>query len=194
MATSFYYVVATIDSFTFVSSATSSLFSPRYMTWHQSSKLPMKRKCVLVRLALSSDAAVAFPKELYSYGLNEALLEIVFQQVQSGKASLKWCLQGVPNRSFYHKLHEFLKKWPTTRHTTKVAIGTFYLAIDKNLRDEGGRPDNIYRFIERVASATEPDELMTYNVGVTELKAMRAEVKHCTGHVSTLSCQVSELK
>ena len=63
---------------------------------------------------------VTFPKEPNSYRLNEALLETAFKQVQCGKPSLEWCLQGVPNNIFYHKLQDYLKKWPTTQHTTKV--------------------------------------------------------------------------
>ena len=110
-----------------------------------------------------------------------------------GGLHLNWHLRGVPSKSVYHKLHEFLKRWPTTKHSTKGEIGKFYLAIDKNLQGKGGRPDNIYRFIERVTSATDSDEVMIYK-GVTELNAMQAEVKHCTENVSTLSCQVSELK
>ena len=43
------------------------------------------------------------------------------------------------------KLHDFLKKWPTTQNTTTVAIGNFYLAIDKNLREKGGRPDDLLK-------------------------------------------------
>ena len=43
-------------------------------------------------------------------------------------------------------------------------------------------------FIERVASLSEPDELMTYG-DATDIKAMRREVKHCTEHVSNLGCQ-----
>ena len=133
---------------------------------------------------------VEFPEELCHYGLNEALLGTVFEQVQHGESSLKWTLYGVPNNLFYQKLHGFLKKWPAARITTKVAIGKFYLAIDKNL---GGRPDNVYRYIERVASVSEPDQLMSYGCA-TEVRSMRADIKHCTGHVYNLSSQVSELK
>ena len=77
---------------------------------------------------------IEFPEELHDYGLEEMLLQTVFEQVQSGKSNLKWCLHGVPNSYFYQKLHGFLKKWPVTRNTTKVSIGKFYLAIDKNLQ------------------------------------------------------------
>ena len=135
---------------------------------------------------------VEFPEELYNYGLDEALLKTVFRQVESGRGSLKWCLHGIPSKSFYKNLHQFLKKWPMTQCTTKVAIGQFYLAIDKNLQEKGGRPDNVYRFIDRI-QVSDPDELMVY-ANLAELKAMQAEVKHCTNHVSDLTCQVSELK
>ena len=136
--------------------------------------------------------AVEFPEELYNYGLDEALLKTVFRQVESGRGSLKWCLHGIPSKSFYKILHQFFKKWPMTQCTTKVAIGEFYLAIDKNLQEKGGRPDNVYRFIDRI-QVSDPDELMVYG-SLAELKAMQAEVKHCTNHVSHLTCQVSELK
>ena len=77
-----------------------------------------------------SDSHVTFPEELYDYGLDEEVLTSVFDQVQSGKESLQWSLKGVPNVGFY------LQKWSITRGATKVAIGKFYVAIDKNLKEE----------------------------------------------------------
>ena len=51
------------------------------------------------------DAVIEFPEELYDYELDEMLLQTVFEQVQSGKSNLKWCLHGVLNmnssRSYY---------------------------------------------------------------------------------------------
>ena len=145
---------------------------------------------------LCSDSSVVFPKELYIYGLDEELLTLVFDQVQSEKEKkpLRWCLQGVPNNDFYQILHPFLKKWPKSRLTTKVAIGKFYIAIDRNLREKGCRPDNVYRFVERVANTGHPDELVTYDRGITELKAMQSEVTRCTEYVTNLGTQVCELK
>ena len=74
-----------------------------------------------------------------------------------------------------------------------MAIGKFYVAIDKNLKEKGSRSDNVYRFIERVAKSSEPDKLMTYGKGITELKTLRAGVKHCTELITDLSTQVNEL-
>ena len=121
------------------------------------------------------------------------MLKTVFQQVQSGKRPLKWYLHGIPPKAFYKELHGFLKKWPLTQSTTKVAIGNFYLAIDKNLHEKGGRPDNIYRLIDRVAKCSNVDEMMVYG-SLTELRSMQAEVKEYTDRVFDLTCQVSELK
>ena len=47
--------------------------------------------------------------------------------------------------------------------------------------------------IERVVRFSEPEELMSHGC-VAELKSMRAEVQACTENVSSLSCQVFELK
>ncbi len=81
----------------------------------------------------------AFPQELLVYGLNEKLLMEVFSQLQNEEdvtlKSLSWHIRGIPDNSFYQDLHPFLKKYPDTRHFTKVSIGKFYIAVDKNLRD-----------------------------------------------------------
>ena len=39
----------------------------------------------------------------------------------------------------------------------------------KNIQEKGGRPDNVYRFIDRI-QASDPDELMVYG-SLAELKA-----------------------
>ena len=70
------------------------------------------------------------------------------------------------------------KKWPLTRSTTKMVIGQFYIAIDMNLQAKGSRPDNTYRFIERVVTSNHPRcTLMIYGVENVELKALRTELK-----------------
>ena len=58
-----------------------------------------------------------------------------------------------------------------------MVIGQFYIAIDMNLQAKGSRPDNTYRFIERVVTSDHPRcALMIYGVDV-ELKALRTELK-----------------
>jgi hypothetical protein len=84
-----------------------------------------------------------FPSGLLSYGLNEELLAKVFDQVQNNE-SPSWHLRGIPDYGFYKDLHQFLKKWPHTRNSSKVSIGKFYSVIDLNLRDKALRPDNAY--------------------------------------------------
>ena len=148
----------------------------------------------LTCLSLVSDPVV-FPEELHSYGLDEQTLVSVFQQVQKGKEPLVWSLKGILNNGFYQKLHPFLKKWSVTCGTTKVAIGKFYIAIDRNLR-ERSRADNVYRFIERVAKSTQlPDEVMKYDDNSDiHIKSVRVELKQSTEKVETLSMELSELR
>lgn len=80
-----------------------------------------------------SECPLNFPQELIGYGLNEDLLAKLFGQVQNEETSLSWYLKSVPNNDFYQTLHPFLKKWHVTRNVTKVAIGKFYLSIDKSI-------------------------------------------------------------
>ena len=96
-----------------------------------------------------------FPSGLLSYGLNEDLLAEVFHQVQNDK-SPSWCLRGIPDYGFYQDLHQYLKKWPHTRDSSKVSIGKFYSVIDLNLRQKALQPDNAYRFVDRLASSNTP--------------------------------------
>ena len=96
---------------------------------------------------------MSFPLELLAYGLNEKLLMEAFSQVENAEdeKSLSWYIRGIPDYGFYQDLHEFLKKCPHTRHFTKVSIGNFYNAIDKNLRDRSFQPINAYRFVDRLS-------------------------------------------
>ena len=76
-----------------------------------------------------------------------------------------------------------------------MAIGKFYIAIDRNLR-ERSRADNVYRFIERVAKSTQlPDEVMKYDDNSDiHIKSVRVELKQSTEKVETLSMELSELR
>lgn len=138
-----------------------------------------------------------FPEELIVYGLDKKLLASVYYQVQNGEKILKWHIPGVPNVGFYKQLHPFFKKWSITRGSTKVAIGQFYMAIDKNLAEKRCRADNAYRFIERIAKCNQPpDKLMTYGLdkAVSEVKVVQAEMRSCTEQVQKLNMEVDELR
>ena len=109
-----------------------------------------------------------FPSGLLSYGLNEDLLAEVFHQVQNDK-SPSWCLRGIPDYGFYQDLHQYLKKWPHTQDSSKVSIGKFYSVIDLNLRRKALRPDNAYRFVDRLASSKySRDSVVRYQLDVTD--------------------------
>lgn len=113
-----------------------------------------------------------FPTQLTDAGLNEETLE----------ASLTlqgdWCIKDVPTVGFYRCLHKFLVHWPKSRSMTKTAVGKFYMGIDHNLKQKGSRPDNIYRFIEKIALSDEPDSAsMSYGLGYQQIHHLRRELK-----------------
>ena len=76
-------------------------------------------------------------------------------------------------------------------------IGKFYIAIDNNLKEKGGRPDNVYRFIEGVAnSKQQPDKPMVYGKDhhQSEVKDMTLQLKQCTRQLEELNSECVELK
>ena len=121
---------------------------------------------------------VEFPHELTNYGLTESLLEVVWTQVEKSDATpLKWSLKGVPNVDFYQDLFSFLKKWHKTKRATKIQLGRFCLAIDRNLQVKGCRPDNAYRFIQSVVGLNIPrNTQMNYRLQEQEIKTLRSKV------------------
>ena len=77
-----------------------------------------------------------FPDQLSSYGLTVESLSQAFDSAQSVNEEelfSHWSLYGVSYVEFYRKLHEFLTKWEKTRSLTKIAIGKFYISIDRQL-------------------------------------------------------------
>lgn len=141
-----------------------------------------------------------FPKELCNYGLSEEVLAASFHAVQMG-GKPKWYLRGIPNFAFYKSLHPFLKHWHVTESATKVAIGTFYIEIDVNMKQKGGRPDNIYRFVDKAVKASRSsDDLMSYTFQQTEdqfqkeLKELQTNFTNCTDQVKRLNSDMLQLK
>lgn len=141
-------------------------------------------KCVLLTLSDADDAP--FPVQLINAGLNEEILE----------ASLTlqgdWCVNNIPTVGFYRCLHEFLVKWPKSRSMTKTAVGKFYMRIDHNLKQKGSRPDNIYRFVERVILSDEPDSsFMSYGIGYQQIHHLRRELKEHTHLLQSLETKLT---
>lgn len=127
----------------------------------------------------AGDHVVEFPYELSNYGLTESLLEEVWSQVECAATSLKWCLEGVPNVCFYQDLFCFLKSWHKSNQATKVSIGRFCIAIDKNLQDKGCHPDNAYKFIERVVKLPRNTQI-NYGLQKQEIKNLTQLVEKLT--------------
>ena len=67
-----------------------------------------------------------------------------------------WHLRGVPDYGFYQDLHYFITRRHQISTSTKVSQEKLYIAIDTNLRARDLRPDNAYRFIERIATSNQP--------------------------------------
>lgn len=131
-----------------------------------------------------------FPKELIEQGLSEKVLFSSLNEVQTGSQSHLWELNGIPSIGFYRALHTYLKR---QLRSTKVLIGRFYATIDRNFREKGSRPDNIYRFVERiVASKRQSDEPMVYNIQV--IKEIKSQLKKCSEQIDELHAECTELR
>ena len=137
-----------------------------------------------------------FPKELQAYGLNEELLAEVFSRVLSGhEQSLVWHLRGVPDYGFYQDLHYFITRCPQTSTLTKVSLGKFCIAIDTNLRARDLRPDNAYRFIERIATSNQPrSSIVKYGLEDIQINAVQLQVKEFVEQIQKLVATVNALK
>ena len=139
---------------------------------------------------------IEFPHELSNYGLTESLLEEVWTHVEKCDASpLKWSLKGVPNIDFYQDLCCFLKSWQRTQRATKIGIGRFCIAIDRNLQVRGCRPDNAYRFIQRVVQSKLPrNTQMNYGLQEQQMKSLKLKVETCTQQVEKLTSDQKKMK
>lgn len=123
-------------------------------------------------------------------------MEEIWTQVQKCDTTpLTWSLKGVPNIDFYQDLCCFLKSWQRTQRATKVEIGCFCIAIDKNLQVKGCRPDNAYRFIQRVVYSKLPRSTqMNYGSQEQEIKSLKSRVEVCTQEVEKLKSDQEKMK
>lgn len=129
-----------------------------------------------------------FPQELTEQGLYQKTLSSTLEQLQAGCVDHSWKLHTTPNIGFYRKLHTYLKQQP---NLSKVLIGKFYCVIDGNLQKKGGRPDNIYRFVDTiVASDRHSDDSMVYSFPVS----LSSMMKKCSRKVEELNAECMELR
>lgn len=108
------------------------------------------------------------------------------------KVDFKWSLKEIPTVGFYRELHNFLRKWPSSRSLTKVVIGRYYTCIDPQIYHKNmcSRPDNVYHFIERVALSDKPfSARMSYGHDAT-LKRLHKKVCVSSNEVEELSSKV----
>ena len=137
-------------------------------------------------MTLSDADDAPFPTQLTDAGLNEETLEASLA-LQSD-----WCVNDVPTVGFYRCLHKFLVKWPKSRSMTKTAVGKFYMGIDHNFKQKGSRPDNIYRFVEKIILSDEPDSSpMNYGIGYQQIHHLRRELKDHTHLIQDLESKLT---
>ena len=139
---------------------------------------------------------VFFPEELNHYGLDIDLLTKVYHQVKVQKRGpISWKLKGVPEIEFYENLHNFLKHWSKTCSAPKGEVGKFYIAIDKNLQEKEMRPDNAYRFVEKLVTSSLPrNTVVNYNLEKNTVKELETEVKQCSEQIRKLTEDFAAMK
>lgn len=129
----------------------------------------------------------SYPDDLIAYGLTKELLISAMSKIEASV----WSLSGrIPTIGFYRALYLYLKQH---FKATKTSIGKLYCGIDANLKEKGSRPDNIYRFVERIVSSDRHSEdLMMYDT--QPVKSMSIHLKKCSDQLEMLNSECTELK
>lgn len=130
-----------------------------------------------------------FPTELVQEGLSEKLLSSILKEMEAGSVS-SWKLLSTPTIGFYRKLHNYLKR---QSKLSKSTVGRLYCLIDRNFQEKGGRPDNVYRFVDNIVSSTrQSNHLMLYNIPMT--KSTHTALKKCSQEMEKLNEECVELR
>lgn len=114
--------------------------------------------------------------------------------VESCKGTdLCWSLHKPVTVGFYRALHSYLRKWPTSRSATKSAVGNFYTLIDlKFQKTVSSRPDNVFMFVQRVASSSKPDsDMMDYGIDA-KVHHLQSVVREYRGNLEEMTARIEE--
>jgi len=131
-----------------------------------------------------------FPEELIERRVSEKVLFSTLSNLQTGRSSHFWEVNGISSVGFYRALHTYLRKH---LRISKVLIGRLYVTIDCNFQEKGSRPDNIYRFVEQIiASKRQSGEPMVYNIQV--IKEIKSQLKECTEQINELHTEYTHLR
>lgn len=124
-------------------------------------------------------------------GLTKECLVSSLRDVTAGNP-IVWTLSGrIPTIGFYRALHFYLRQHFNS--CTKAAIGKLYCAIDSHLNNKGGRPDNVYQFVERIVSSQHhSEEVMKYTS--QQVKSMSKKLSECSKQLELLNLECAELK
>ena len=95
----------------------------------------------LVLFSTHVEVDESYPDDLTAHGFTKELLISSMGEIKAGNIPV-WSLHGrIPTIGFYRALHHYLKQH---LKVTKTTIGKLFCGIDSNLKEKGGRPDNIY--------------------------------------------------
>ena len=100
-----------------------------------------------------------------------------------------WKLCRMPSIGFYRKLHTYFKQ----KKLSKGLIGKLYSVIDFNFK-EGRRLDNIYRFVDNIASSKrQSSDPMVYN-SIPVANKSSSMLAECSQQLEELNAECADLK
>ena len=128
----------------------------------------------------------SYPDILTAHGFTKEFLTSSVREIEARNTTV-WSLSGrIPTIGFYRALHVYLKQH---FKATKTAIDKLYCSIDSKLKGKGGRPDNTYRFVERIVSSRHhSEELMLYDT--QPAKRMSVRLKKCSEQAEVLNSEL----
>ena len=94
-----------------------------------------------------------FPPFLEGYGLSEKSLLDFIESPEVSWQIPSTCLKS----TFYYELHNYLKQSPRMKVFSKTSIGNLYIKIDPYISERKFRPDNAYRYVDRLICQSVPD-------------------------------------
>ena len=121
-------------------------------------------------------------------------MQRAFLQCLEGNDCLDWTLTKLVTIGFYRDLHRYLRHWPPARSATKTMVGRFYVLVDKNFKHEKplARPDNVYIFVQNVATSTRSGlEPMYYGMD-RKIKNLENVACGCKNKIKEITHKVSE--
>ena len=109
---------------------------------------------ILIIMSFCLIENAVYPEYLIDNGFTESiLLQLLFHDC----SDFNWTIPDTCSTSiFYSYLHPFLKTSEKTKDCSKCCIGQLYCKIDPYMSVRNFRPDNAFRFVERLVNRSKP--------------------------------------